>query len=35
MPSRWHPGVERPGYRRRVASILRQMERAAFLARQI
>ncbi len=35
MPSVWHPGVDRPGYRRRIAAILRQMDRAAFLARQI
>jgi monofunctional biosynthetic peptidoglycan transglycosylase len=35
IPSVWHPGVDRPGYRRRIAAILRQMDRAAFLARQI
>jgi monofunctional glycosyltransferase len=35
MPRVWHPGVATPAYRRRVAAILRQMERATFLARQI
>jgi monofunctional biosynthetic peptidoglycan transglycosylase len=35
MPGTWHPGVETTAYRRRVAAILRAMDRAAFLARQI
>ena len=35
MPNRWHPGVDSPGYRRRVAAILRTMDRATFPARQI
>jgi len=32
-PAAWHPGVESPAYRRRVASIRERMARAAFLAR--
>ena len=35
MPGAWHPGVETTAYRRRVAAILRAMDRAVFLARQI
>ncbi len=34
-PGAWHPGADSPGYRRRVASILQRMARAAFLSRQI
>jgi len=30
-PSSWHPGVDRRGYRARVALILRRMEKAQFL----
>jgi monofunctional biosynthetic peptidoglycan transglycosylase len=35
MPARWHPGVDRPAYRRRVASIRERMDKAVFLAPQI
>jgi monofunctional biosynthetic peptidoglycan transglycosylase len=35
MPSRWHPGSPGRGYQRHVASILRRMEKAEFLRRQI
>ena len=35
MPGTWHPGVDSAAYRRRIASIRNQMDRAAFLARQI
>ena len=35
MPGTWHPGVGTAGYRRRIASIRYQMDKAAFLARQI
>jgi monofunctional glycosyltransferase len=35
MPALWHPGVDRPAYRRRVASIRERMDKAVFLARQI
>ena len=34
-PRTWHPGAEAPGYRKRVAAILRAMDKAQFLARQI
>ena len=34
-PAVWHPGVDSPGYRRRVASIRERMARAAFLGRQL
>jgi monofunctional glycosyltransferase len=35
MPAVWHPGVDTPAYRRRVASIRERMDKAVFLARQI
>jgi monofunctional biosynthetic peptidoglycan transglycosylase len=35
MPGTWHPGVDTAAYRRRMASIRSQMDKAAFLARQI
>ena len=35
MPSRWHPGSTARGYQRHVASVLRRMDRAEFLRRQI
>jgi monofunctional biosynthetic peptidoglycan transglycosylase len=33
-PSRWHPGVETPGYRRRVETILARMREVEFLDRR-
>ena len=30
-PRTWHPGVDSPGYRRRVATIQRRMDRADWL----
>jgi monofunctional biosynthetic peptidoglycan transglycosylase len=35
MPAVWHPGVDSRAYRRRIASIRYQMDKAVFLARQI
>ena len=34
-PSTWHPGVDRRGYQKRVELILRRMEKAQFLWKQI
>jgi monofunctional biosynthetic peptidoglycan transglycosylase len=34
-PSRWHPGVSSRAYERRVRRILRRMEQATFLGRQV